>query len=248
MNVVKVSEFDVNQFGFEAFPEKYKRYNKQASMLPTLNGERCPIIQLPWVELSMYGIPSKSDFFKEDSQRYFIKLPLDNSSKCQEIKNFFESIDIKFSNSSMRKKLLGDKSKHTYQALVRTPVTEENKPDKLPYIKLKLQSLYPSNELTTGIIIQECTGGEIKPVDASTIDEVLKYVPFRSKVKCFVTPSKLWYNNSCGESSYGITFKVIKIFSKHPERVKEQLKITNLHEHFNAESEDEDEVEDVESD
>ena len=52
MNVVKLNEFDVNQFGFEAFPEKYRCYNKQASTLPTLNGERCPIIQLPWVEIS----------------------------------------------------------------------------------------------------------------------------------------------------------------------------------------------------
>ena len=87
MSVVKVNEFDVNQFNFEALPEKYKRYTKQPILLPTLNGERCPIIQLPWVELQMYGIPSKSDFFKEDSQRYFIKLPLDDTVKSEELKN-----------------------------------------------------------------------------------------------------------------------------------------------------------------
>ena len=238
MSVVKVSEFDVDKFDFEAFPEKYKRYNKQPILLPTLNGERCPIIQLPWVELQMYGIPSKSDFFKEDSQRYFIKLPLDDTVKSEEIKNFFDSIDAKFGCATMRKKLIGDKSKHTYQALVRTPVTDDNKPDKMPYIKFKLQSLYPSNEITTGIVIQEHNGGEIKPVEATSIDEVLKYVPFKSKVKCFVTPSKLWYNNTCSDSSYGITFKVVKIFAKHPEKPKEQLKITNLHEHFQSEGED----------
>ena len=72
---------------------------------------------------------------------------------------------------------------------------------------------------------------------------MLNYVPFRSKVKCFVTHSKLWYNNSCGESSYGIAFKVVKIFVKHPAKIKEQLKINNLHEHF-----EESEAEDVESD
>ena len=103
MNVVKMNEFDVNQFGFETFPEKYKRYNKQAIMLPTLNGDRCPIIQLPWVEISQYGIPSKSDLFKEDSQRYFIKLPLDDTAKSEEITNLFESIDIKFGSATMRK-------------------------------------------------------------------------------------------------------------------------------------------------
>ena len=50
--VVKVNDFDVDQFNFDPFPVKYKRYNKQAIMLPTLNGERCPSSQLPWVEIS----------------------------------------------------------------------------------------------------------------------------------------------------------------------------------------------------
>ena len=63
--VLKVSEFDVEQFFFDTFPEKYRRYNKQPILLPTLNGERCPSIQLPWVELCQYGIPSKSDCIKK---------------------------------------------------------------------------------------------------------------------------------------------------------------------------------------
>ena len=79
----------------------------------------------------------------------------------------------------MRKKLLGDKSKHTYQALVRTPVTEDNKPETFPHIKFKVQILYPSNELTTGIVIQEASGGEIMPVEATTLDEVLYFVTFK---------------------------------------------------------------------
>ena len=106
------------------------------------------------------------------------------------------------------------------------------------YIKSKLQSLHPPNRLTTGIMIKESGGGKIKPVEATTIDEVLNCVTFKSKVKCFVTPSKLWYNNSCGESSYGINFANVKCFPKHPEQPQEQLNITNLHKHC-VESEDE---------
>ena len=70
--VLKVSEFDVEQFNFEPFPEKYKKNSMQSLMLPTYKGERCPIIQLPWVELSQYGVPTKNDFSKEGAQRYFI--------------------------------------------------------------------------------------------------------------------------------------------------------------------------------
>ena len=118
-SAVKVSEFDVDQFNFEPFPEKYKRNCIQSIMLPSYKGERCPIIQLPWIEISQYGVPTKNEFFKEDTQRYFIKLPLADA-KSEELREWLETIDKKFGNSAVKEKLLGDKSKHTYQPLLRT--------------------------------------------------------------------------------------------------------------------------------
>ena len=95
------------------------------------------------------------------------------------------------------------------------------------------------------VLLFKIKTGDINPVEATTIDEVCKFVPFKRKVQCFVTPSKLWYKSSCGESYYGIVFKFVKLCSKHPERVQGQLELTNLHEHFQSEGQDE--VEDVES-
>ena len=137
--------------------------------------------------------------------------------------------------------MLGDKAKHTYQPLLRAPGSEEEQSDKLPYVKFKLQSLYPSNEVTTGIVVQE-PSEEIRAVDASAIDDVVRWVPFRSKVKCFITPSKLWcHPGSLSEASYGIVFKRVKFFSKLPERNNSNLQIENVAAHF-AESESESET------
>ncbi len=44
------------------------------------------MIQLPAIEFDMYGIPSKCDFYKEDWQRMFLKLPL--NQKNQETNDF----------------------------------------------------------------------------------------------------------------------------------------------------------------
>ena len=80
-SVIKVSEFDVEEFSFEPFPEKFKRSTMQSIMLPTYRNEKCPIIQLPWMDISQYGAPTKNDFFGEDTQRCFIKLPITKSGK-----------------------------------------------------------------------------------------------------------------------------------------------------------------------
>ena len=226
--VIKVHEFDVEQFSFEPFPEKFKRSTMQSIMLPTYQGVRCPIIQLPWVEISQYGVPTKNDFFKEDTQRYFIKLPISDTGKTEGLAKWLKSIDKKFGSSAVKKKLLGDKSKHTYQPLLRCPVSEDGSSDKAAYVKIKLSSQYPSNEINTGIVVQE-SSGVIRSVDVTTIDEVCKHVPFRSTVKCFVTPSKLWYHPSQNvDASYGIIFKCVKILVKLPEKVAGPLQIDNL--------------------
>ena len=209
-------------------------------MLPTYKGERCPAIQLPWVELSQYGVPTKNDFFKEDTQRYFMKLPL-GGEKSEGLRQWFQKIDAKLGSTAVRKGLLGDKAKHTYQPLLRAPSSEEGQSEKLPYVKFKLQSLYPSNEVTTGVVVQE-PSGEIRAVDVSAIDEVVRWVPFRSKVKCFITPSKLWcHPGSLSDASYGIVFKCVNFFSKLPERNSGSLAIENVAAHF-AESETESET------
>lgn len=226
-SVVKMQEFDVKDFEFVQFPENFKKNTMQHLLLPTYKGEKPPVISLPWVVLDAYGIPSKSDFFKTDTQRHFIKLPLNT---CKELNTWLNEIDSKFSKVAKRKELLGSKSKHVYQSLVKTPVSNEDETvKKASYVKFKIASNYPSNSIVTTVTVSK--NGEIFDVPVETIDDVLKAVPFKSTVKLFISPSKLWSINNNDSSSYGITFKVIKILCKAP-KMKINNSITNVESYF----------------
>ena len=69
------------------------------------------MIQLPPIDLDMYGIPSKCDFYKEDWQRMFLKLPL--NQKNPEVKdltvNFLMKLDAKLSSDKLKETVLGGK-------------------------------------------------------------------------------------------------------------------------------------------
>ena len=64
----------------------------------------------------MYGIPSKCDFYKEDYQRLFLKLPL--SQKNPETKElteeFFKKLDEKLNTEEFKDNVLGGKKTNTH--------------------------------------------------------------------------------------------------------------------------------------
>ena len=115
MFVVKHSDFDVNELSFEPINTTAKKKNAQTLLLPVYKGERSPMIQMPYVKLDMYGIPSKCDFFKDDYQRHFIKLPL--NTVHEEIKglfDWFKSIDEIFGAKEFQEQLFKKKNQTQY--------------------------------------------------------------------------------------------------------------------------------------
>ena len=83
--IVKPCDYDIEKLTFNPLMSN-KEKSAQTILLPSYNGARSPMIQLPAVDLDMYGIPSKCDFYKEDWQRMFLKLPL--NQKNQETNDF----------------------------------------------------------------------------------------------------------------------------------------------------------------
>ena len=63
--------------------------------------------------------------------------------------------------------------KYTYQPIVRTPMGDDGKPNPLkhPYMKMKLLTEFPTNEIRTSIIEQTDDGGRFLNTDTQTIDE-----------------------------------------------------------------------------
>ncbi len=82
-SIAKHSEYDIERLTFNPLANPKKK-TLQSILLPSYNGGRGPLIQLPSIDLDMYGIPSKCDFYKEDYQRLFLELPL--SQKIPETK------------------------------------------------------------------------------------------------------------------------------------------------------------------
>ena len=70
MRVVKYSDYDTKALEFEA-PANQKKKQLQAILLPIYNGARSPLIQLPSIEIDMYGVPSKCDLYKEEFKECF---------------------------------------------------------------------------------------------------------------------------------------------------------------------------------
>ena len=237
--VLKHNEYDVGVMDFEAPQFSGNKKQMQSILFPTYEGGRSPLIQIPMIELEMYGIPSKSDYYKDDFQRMFLKLPLNQS--IPEVKELTEGllnkIDAKFGSAKVKDKLFGKKTKHTYQPLVRTPLTEDGKPntERHPYMKIKLMTKYPTNEITTTIFKQMDDGKKIMLEGIKDIDEFAYYVRFKSKVKCIIQPSKLWITpQTASEPMYGIAFKLVKVLVDTP-----PLKVGGKIEFIDSESESE---------
>ena len=228
MLVVKHSDYDVNELSFEPINTTAKKKNSQTLLLPIYKSERSPMIQLPYVKLDMYGIPSKCDFFKDDYQRHFIKLPLNTvhedaqarvrGEATHDMKNlydWFKAIDDKFGTKEFQEQLFKKKNpKAKYQPLLRIPKNEDEteSTDKLPYVKIKLTSKYPTNEILTGVVLNHPSGLKEVAQGITTIDDIAKYIKYQSRIKCIIIPSKLWIHPPANNDvTYGISFKLLKV-------------------------------------
>ena len=103
-SIVKHNDYDIDNLTFNPLMSQKKKTG-QTILLPAYNGTRSPLIQLPANDLDMYGIPSKCDFYKEDWQRMFLKLPLNQSNPETKslTEDFFMKLDTKLSSDNLRR-------------------------------------------------------------------------------------------------------------------------------------------------
>ena len=88
-------------------------------------------------------------------------------------------------------------------------------------MKIKLLTKYPTNEIQTAVIKQTADNKNEYVDGVKTLEDFEKHVTFLSKVKCMISPVKLWMHPATNaEPAYGIAFKLIKVLVEHqPERV-----------------------------
>jgi hypothetical protein len=196
--LVKIAEFDPMSLSFEQVTVS----SNVPVILPKVHdGEQCPLLQLPTVKLSCYGIPRKSKYFLTDKDRMFIQLPLQG-----ELLEQFKAIDTVMSTEELRTELFGFSTGLSYQYC---PLVKSG--NKGEYVKLKLDTNHVSGAIETMLTVDGDTA------HAATLPQFEYKVVYNSKIKMIVKLVKVWTMNK----RFGLTIKAIKVDVKQPEQLKE---------------------------
>ena len=210
----------------------YPKYNH-----PKFGIDQPLVFQFPWVRLETYGVPRAGEYFKNDSDRTFVKIPLNNSiPEIEELVRICKEIDEYFSSEEFASKLLGKKwNKYTYQPIIRESVSYNDDDDdenskkktskqstlpKYPYLKLKIDTDYTSGEIKTKLFRSEMVDNKrnrIEIQDIKTIDDFARFVCFQSNFRPIVRLVKFWAQPlTKKDPAWGATFKIIKAEVESP--------------------------------
>jgi hypothetical protein len=240
----KFTDVDVSRLNFTEFEENQRSKGQKISYpryTHPENGSEMPLfIQFPWIDLKSYGVPKIGEYYSDDSQRSFVKIPLDQSiPEIKQLSDMLRQIDEKLGSDEFKEKMFGAKaSKYEYQPIFRLPQEEEEdtkkdaiKKDygpKHPYMKLKIDTSYPDNQVKTIIFNSVLKDGKrirTKVDGVKSIDDFASHVCWMSRVHPVVRPVKLWAQApNKKDPTYGLTFKIAKTEVEPPNKTNSNVK------------------------
>jgi hypothetical protein len=189
---IKIADLDLNMLNFS----EVKLGKATPFIKPIYGVNDLPYLQLPWLNLSTFGVPPKSEYTKEDKQRMFIKVPIEEDS---DLYQQLLRIDDK-----MKHHIITTSNANLVNASYDNLVKYSEKYGK-PYIKVKLDTSYPDNQILTEVWH---SGDGIKAqCQFDNIDDFALCVPFKSDIRMIVKVVKLWVVNK----TYGLTIQLKKL-------------------------------------
>jgi hypothetical protein len=233
--ITNYTEFNASKLNFTKLEEN-ERSNGQLIAYPryTLNDVEISLdLQLPWMKLSTYGIPTLNEktqkYYKSDADRAHLRLPLDLSNP--EVADFvarIKELDTLMESPEMCEKLFdpevfGTKAKkYKYSPIFRESefIPNPKNPSALqkpPYIKLKLDTIWPDNEIRTKIFISELDSvtnkrTRTKAEGVRTVDDFAAIVKWQSTIRCIARPFKMWaHPMTKKDPEFGIGWKLMRI-------------------------------------
>lgn len=220
----KYTEFDQSRLDFTELIDNerskgqriaYPRYNH-----PTKGENQQLMLQTPKMKIFTYGVPRIGEYYSSDKDRSFLKLPIDLSDT--EVKSLYDQLhafDERMSSPEMRKILFDKKAKKfKYIGTIRRHEVEEDQDEKAPYMKLKMDTSYPDDEVKTEVwcSTQNDEGKrERTQLSVSTVDEFSEHVRYQSNVRIIMRPVKLWASAN-PTPQYGVTWKMMKVEVEPP--------------------------------
>ena len=216
----KFTEFEANRLTFTDLEENdrskgqliaYPRYDH-----PTLGEGSALFLQGPWMEIFTYGIPSLGEYYSDDSQRAFIKIPIDMKNPEVELMvKEFKKVDKELGSDEFMQRSFGKKSsKYKYQPIIRESQEDDDGNVKPAYMKLKLDTSWPDGNVKTELYKSELIDNKRvrEIVSATNVTEVAKYLSYMTKYKPIFRPVKMWaQNQKMPKPEYGVVFKLLKV-------------------------------------
>ena len=223
---IKFNKFTPSMVNFTDLEENKR--SKGQKIAYVRYGDKQPFLQTPEIQLETYGIPRAGEYYKEDSQRSFIKVPLNEefSTDVKTFKQKLEELDTIMDSDSMREKIFGSKKSAkgwVYQPLVRESMQqtiEDSDSDsdgedtkastsaqfRPPYFKAKLKTNYESGAVET-VVYKKEKGDRLKQ-KVKTLTELESLVTYRSTIRLVVMPNKLWAMKNMQGKKYGLALKI----------------------------------------
>lgn len=201
--------------------------------------EVIPQIQGPWMTLSTYGIPGKTDKNGKpllnqagqplsDRERGKIKIPFNlDDPESKKLYDVLCAIDDKC--EADKEVIWGDKKKanaYKYQPIVRQPAENpdapEDAPEKPDYFTVKFDLDNKTSEIKTKVY--QNNDGDRTEVPTPTLDDVTKYVRYKCEFRPVFSLAKLFGSKAAGDDGkrkYGLGLKLKHIEVK-PSSVSDQ--------------------------
>lgn len=240
---VKCNQFDITRYSHTDLVQDNERTKTQNISYPRYDypntGTSSFIFQTGEINLTQYGLPKLGDFYKNDNERNFIKIPFDpEQESCRQLETMLSSIDeyVQNNNLTLLGSMAGPQGKFLklfkYQPIVRDPpeideTAEEDEanadkkkyPDRerFKYAKFKLNVTYPEQKICTTFFIKSA---DPTSTDApreeriETASQLEEYVRWGSKIRCIVMANKFWAaksKNATGTRPYGVSFKILQM-------------------------------------
>ena len=234
----KYTKFDPNRINFTDLEENARSKGQKIAYVryrDEKKGDQTLLLQTPQIELNTYGIPRKGEYYNDDKQRSFIKVPLDTeNSESGILYNKLSELDTLLESDEMKIKIFGSLKKakgYKYQTIVRenAPTTIEDNSDsesdgesgqndnskqqsypRPPYFKAKLNLDYESGNITTKVF-KLCSNNSRENMSISTLDGLETLVTYRSSIRMIVMPNKLWALKTFDGKRYGLSFKIMHL-------------------------------------
>ena len=186
---------------------------------PTQGANKRLLIQFPSIHISTGGVPRPDKMFKDDRDRSYIRVPLDDSiPESKELIEKLKEIDNVMDSEAIRRILFKEKwNKIEYSRLfknVNNDDDDDEKKVKIPTMKLKLNVKYEDTIITTKVFQVVMEDGEKKRIELplfNTIDEFSKVVSWQSTIKPVVLMNNIWCIPINGKKTYGIKMTINRL-------------------------------------